>query len=225
MNSLTRIITAAFALGVCFAPLASAANVAVQPAAESAAAVTIERPAVDPKNSLPAGPARVCVAVADARPCYTPPSSDPPFGSDPKAVDVTLAPGTKAVVFTATGSGGGSGASTIVALLEPKNGRLVDLLPATCILSTALSQYAFWNAPAISKMAMFVSANFVWGNDEARYDAHHYRVSVYTFDAQKGIYVLRAQYVTAAKYGSSQQLSAPADLLQREQPQIIEKLR
>jgi hypothetical protein len=187
--------------------------------------VTIVRPAPDPQETwLPAGPAKVCVTVANARPCYTPPSSVPPFALDPKAVDVTLAPATKAVVFTATAAAGGSGASTIVALLVPKSGRLVDLLPASCTVSE-LSQYQFWNAPAISKMALFVTANFVWGNDETHFVAHHYQVSIYTFDPQKGIYVLRTQYVTVAKYGTGQQFAAPSDLLQREQPRIIAKLR
>jgi hypothetical protein len=222
------------ALTMFAASAASAASVTVQPAAESAAAVTIVRPALDPKTSLPVGPAKVCIPVANARPCYTPPSSEswglpersrPPFGLHPKAVDVTLARGTKAVVFTATASAGGSGALTIVALLVPKNGRLVDLLPASCTLSE-LSQYQFWNAPAISKMALFVTANFVWGNGEPHFGvAHHYRVSIYTFDPQKGMYVLRTQYVSAAKYGNGQKFGAPPDLLQREQPSIIAKLR
>ena len=205
----------------------TSASVAVQSAAESAAAVTIVRPAlrrVDPDLSVPVGPAKVCATVANARRCYTPPSSEPPFGLDPKAVDVTLAPGNNAVVFTATAFAGGSGASTFVALLVPRDGGLVDILPASCTVSAGLSQYQFWNAPAISSMALFITANFVWHYPEPHYGAHHYQVSIYAFDARKGIYVLQTEYVTTAKYGTDEQPNPPSDLLQREQPQIIAKL-
>jgi hypothetical protein len=201
---------------------ASAATNSIQTAPQGPAAATIIRPKIDPATQLPLGPAQVCFASPQKRLCYTPPSQDPPFGLNPNIVSITLGSSTKASLFTAIAAAGGSGSQEILALLEIKNDQLVDLLPKGLSLSE-LSLYRFWNAPALSDTAIFVTANFVWANDEVHFAPHRYRINAYMFDPKQQVYVLRPQYVTTKKYATAEG-STPLNLLDAEQSHIISKL-
>lgn len=152
-------------------------------------------------GGFPTTSAKLCIRSGTGDQCYSPPSPEwplPPFGLNATAKDLKLATGTVLIVFTAESSSGGSGSLTSIALLENRNGQLINLLPNVRV--TNQSEYHFWSLPAFSAMPVLVTADFVWGSGETHFSQHHYRITSYVYDKQAGRYVQRDQYVTEKKY-------------------------
>jgi hypothetical protein len=152
-------------------------------------------------DGFPTTSAKLCIKSGIGDQCYSPPSPEsplPPFALNATAKDLKLATGAVLIVFTAESSSGGSGSLTSIALLEDRNGKLLNLLPKVTL--TNQSEYHFWNLPAISAMAVLVTADFVWGEGETHFSQHHYRITSYVYGKQAGRYVQRDQYVTERKY-------------------------
>jgi len=213
---LSRIVAVTLAGACALLPVVAT----VEPAAAGAdPGVEIIKPKLGAApSSLPLGPATICITSPGPRRCYTPPAHDPPFGGSPTATTVTIAPGREAVLFTAVGSAGGSGATTALALLDNTSTGLSNLFPSPLFL-TELSAYQFWPDAAVSNTRLFVTANFVWANDECHFCSHAYTISTYAYDASSGRYKTRDQYTTSSKYASS------TGVLNAEKTRILARLQ
>jgi hypothetical protein len=177
--------------------------------------VTIIEPKID-ANGFPKDPVSVCVDGPPQRQCYTAPEG---FGRIPMVEVIQVDRDTPALFFSAE-STGGSGWQIHFALLRPgTGGDLLDLLNEK---ASNQSQHAFWTDSTISDAAIFVTANFVWGPDEAHYDKHRYIISA--FVRQPSIigdpYYLADQYMTVRKYDLDKD-----DILASEKPEILARLR
>jgi len=152
-------------------------------------------------DGFPKTSARLCIKSGTGDQCYSPPSPEsplPPFGLNATAKDLKLATGAVLIVFTAESSSGGSGSLTSIALLENRNGQLINLLPNVRV--TNQSEYHFWSLPTVSAMPVLVTADFVWSEGETHFSQHRYRITSYVYDKQAGRYVQRDQHVTEKKY-------------------------
>jgi len=85
------------------------------------------------------------------------------------------------------------------------------------------SQYAFWNDAAISDAQIFVTADFVWGPDEAHYSDHRYIVSAYvrrrSFLVDGLFYYLDDRYMTIRTYALG------TNILASEKQEILARLK
>jgi len=72
---------------------------------------------------------------------------------------------------------------------------------------------------------IFVTADFVWGPDEAHYQNHRYIVSAYAYKHEtltdSESYFLEDRYMTAKKYD----LEGKDDVLASEKPEILARLK
>jgi hypothetical protein len=170
---------------------------------------------------FPTGPATVCVQGPPQRQCYTAPKD---FGNSPTATVVQLKKGLPAIFFSAA-SGGVSGWMIHFALLRLGTGKdLDDLLLSDADVSNQ-SQHAFWNEPTVSDARILVTADYIWGPDEAHYAAHRYIVSSYVCKPSSlsgdPRYYIDDRYMTVNKYD----LDAGVDILAAEKQEILARLR
>jgi hypothetical protein len=183
--------------------------------------LTITEPERNADGTFPNGPASVCIAGPPQRQCYTAPGN---FGNAPKVAVVSIKRETPAILFS-TASGGTSGWRVHFALLRPNGNKdLEDLFMSDMEVSNQ-SQHAFWTDQTISSSPIFVTADFVWGPDEAHYDNHRYIVSAYVYRHHALLdddsYFLEDRYMTANKYNSD----AGNDVLASERQEILTRLR
>lgn len=170
------------------------------------------------EEGFPKGSASVCVAGPPKQACYTPPNdSDNPFGNNPKVEAVQLREDTPALLFSAE-TGGVSGWSVSFALLVGPD--LENVLLAEPVDNQ--SQYALWNEPAISDFAIFLTATYAAGSDEAHYGHHRYIISAYfpNHRYDDGVYLLQDRFMTIQSYD----LQAKADVLASEKTEILRRL-
>jgi hypothetical protein len=136
---------------------------------------------------------------------------------------VEVKKGVPAIFFSAAG-GGTSGWRVHFALLRPGGKDLEDPFMSDTEVSNQ-SQHAFWANRTISDALIFVTADFVWGPDEAHYESHRYMVSacVYKHAALTDYesYFLEDRYMTAKKYNSE----AGQDVLASEKQEILTRLQ
>jgi hypothetical protein len=128
-------------------------------------------------------------------------------------------------IFFAAAGGGTSGWRVHVALLHPNAGKdLEDLFSSDTEVSNQ-SQRAFWSDLTISNALIFVTADFVWGPDEAHYDNHRYIVSAYVYKhkalTNNASYFLEDRYMTAKKYNSD----GGDDVLASEKQETLSRLK
>jgi hypothetical protein len=183
--------------------------------------ITVTEPAHDATGFFPKGPASVCVHGPPQRQCYTAPKD---FGNSPTVAVVQLKKGVPALLFSAA-SGGVAGWGVHFAILRPGTGNdLEELLLSDASVSNQY-QYAFWNDFTISDAQVFLTADFVWGPNEARFAAHRYVVSSYVWKpalfGEGGYYYLEDRYMTVRKYDQM----AGADILAAEKQEILARLR
>jgi hypothetical protein len=183
--------------------------------------LTIAEPERNADGTFPNGPASVCIAGPPHRQCYTAPGN---FGNAPKATIISIRKETPAIFFS-TASGGTSGWRVHFALLRPNGNKdLEDLFMSDMEVSNQ-SQHAFWTDQTISSSPIFVTADFVWGPDEAHYDNHRYIVSAYVYRHQALLdndsYFLGDRYMTANKYNSD----AGNDVLASEKQEAFARLK
>jgi hypothetical protein len=172
-----------------------------------------------PDGIEPSGPAKLCV-VGTSR-CFTAPKHDPQFGFSPKAEVVQINDTQQAVLFTAVASASGSGTLTLLVLLDLRNGNWVNLLPDEAI--TNQGEYKMWRESRVSTAALFVVADFVWGEGETHFAEHRFKVTTYTFGANTRSYYLRDRYVTSGKYSSLDDVDE-VDVLSHEKSEIVRRL-
>jgi hypothetical protein len=180
-------------------------------------AVTIVEPELDADGFFPKGPASVCVESVPQRQCYTAPEG---IGRFPAATVVPFKKDFPTLLFSAA-SGGVSGWEIHFALLRSGTGKdLDDILDVTV---SNQNQHAFWNDPATSDAAIFVTADFVWGPEEGHYTEHRYIISTYVFGLSREIdrYYLQDRYMTVHKYD----LDTKTDILASEKPEVLARLR
>lgn len=182
--------------------------------------VTIVKPELDPDGFSSKGPASVCLEAPPQRQCYTAPKD---FGRDPTVEVVEFEKDTPALFFLAEGSGV-SGWPIHFALLRPGTGKDLENLLEYGLSVSNQNQHAFWNETTISNSPIFITAEDVWGPDEAHYGEHRYIVSAYvrtySFELDDLSYHLADRYMTVRKY----ELES-ADILASEKPEILARLR
>jgi hypothetical protein len=183
--------------------------------------VEVTKGSVD-EDGVPTGSASVCLVSKASRECYTPPQHDPPFGLRAEANTVPLRKGFDALLFRADAWAGGSGILTTLALLVSREGRLVNLLPDVAL--TNQSEYRFWNEAAISDTALFVTADYVWGENESHFGRHRYRVTTYSFSKELQEYAIRDEYLTLKKYAGYDQAET-ITVLEPEKQEVLSRLR
>ena len=182
-------------------------------------AVTIAEPELDADGFQPKGPASVCIE-GPQRQCYTAPKE---FGRFPSVTVVQVKKDEPALLFSAA-SGGVSGWTIHFALLRPGTGKdLEDLFLSDMDLSNQ-NQHAFWTDPTLSKAAIFVTAEYVWGPEEGHYGEHRYIISTYVFGLSREIdsYYLQDRYMTVRKYNLGDEKT---DILVSEKQEILTRLR
>ena len=182
--------------------------------------VTTTEAAPSDDGFYPKGPASVCTEGPPQRQCYTAPKD---FGRVPHVEVIQLDKNTPALFFSAA-SGGVSGWAVHLALLRPGMGQnLENIFPGDLAVSNQC-QNVFWNEPAISNAPIFVTADFVWGPEEAHYSDHRYRISAYVYrydrELEASEYGLDDEYMTIRKY-------SPEDshILDAEKPEILVRLQ
>jgi hypothetical protein len=178
------------------------------------------QPEIEPDGFFAKGPASVCIE-GPQRQCYTAPKD---YGRFPEVAVVQVEKDVPALFFSAA-SGGVSGFAIHFALLRPgKREDLQDLF-LSGIEVTNQSQHAFWTDPSISDAKIFVTAQYVWGQDEAHYSDHRYTISAYVYRYSRNLddrcYFLEDRYMTARKYDSDDK----TDILRSEKQEIISRLR
>jgi hypothetical protein len=183
--------------------------------------VTMIKPELDEDGFFPKGPASVCIEGPPQQQCYTAPKD---FGRSPEVTVVQVAKDKPAIFFSAA-SGGVSGFGVHLALLRPGDRRdLENLFMSDPSLSNQ-SEHAFWSDSSISDAKIFVTADYVWGPDEAHYSDHRYMISAYVRKPSSLLddmyYFLEDRYMSARKYDSG----AKADILASEKPEILTRLR
>lgn len=181
------------------------------------------------QDGWPTGPAKLCLAPSGM--CFTAPDDASPFGLSPHASVVQLGENRRALLFTAIAAAGGSGGQKLLALLEVRKGRLEDLLgsvdtgPSAGVTISELGEYKIWLEPTVSKTALFVTADYVWGSGETHFSDHRYIIHTYDLGTTPGsdaqTYFLRDEYMTEQKYPSE----SGVDLLEHEKPEVLARLR
>lgn len=185
--------------------------------------VSFAMPAVDPTERLALGPVVVCVESRPISQCYTPPSANPPFGTDPKAKVVQLKAGLDALSFEVRATAGGSGSTHLLALLVPGKGKyLWNLTPELTFGDQ--SEHRLWYVPSISDMPLLVVAEASWGAGETHFSKHRFFVTVYSFDPALRVYNLRDKYLTSGKYPSLDEVDS-INVLEPERGEILARLR
>jgi len=176
----------------------------------------------DEDNSSSWTPAEVCAVSTASKLCYTPPPGPRGigYGYDPVAKKVSLREPDDALLFLPSEFTGTASANTLLALLQIRNGHLVNILPLTTL--SVLSDYGLWKEPDISQAPIVVVANYVWGEGESRMGSKH-RFYVESFTMQpSGDYGLFDKYVTTNKYDSE---PGKMGVLSTERPAILARLR
>jgi hypothetical protein len=187
--------------------------------------VTFTMPPLSAVEHLALGPVVVCVASAPNAQCFTPPKTNPPFGTAPTAGVIELKPGMDALVFEVSATAGGSGSKHLLAVLESQSGEgnsLANLTPNVTFGNQ--SQYVFWNVPSVSDMPLLVIADAAPSFGETTFDDHRFLITVYTFYQKFQIYMLRDEYLTSAKYPSLNRVSV-INVLEPEREEILARLK
>ena len=175
--------------------------------------VTIVQPE-HTEDGFPKGPASVCLEGTPKRVCYTAPKD---YGNYLKVEAVQLRKDTPALLFSAA-TGGVSGWSVSFALLVGPD--LENILLADFVDNQ--SQHTFLSEPSISDFAIFLTATYAAGSDEAHYGPHRYIISAY-FPKRSygdGVYLLEDRYMTTRVYD----LQGQVDILKSEEPEILRRL-
>lgn len=164
------------------------------------------------------------VCVVTSRECFVAPVD---YGSNPRAELVELRPGKSALLFRVSASASGSGTSTMLSMLDLKDGRFVTLAPD--IRLSEQSEYAFWREPEISDAPILVTADYIAGPGETRFAKHRFRIQVFVVDATRAAdaspeYILRLEYVTDHFYPSFDEVSK-IDVLSHERKAVLERLK
>lgn len=136
---------------------------------------------------------------------------------------VEIKPGISALLFSAD-TGGVSGSSIHFALLRLGTQKdLHNLFPYLLSVSNQ-SQHGFLQEATISDRKIFVTADFVWG-DEGHYAEHRFLISSYVWKdsppADDESYFLEDRYMTVRHYD----LEAKDDVLTAEKPEILARLK
>ncbi len=164
------------------------------------------------------GPASVCLEGAP-RQCYTMPAE---FVRNPRVEVVDIEPGSPALLFSAE-SYGASGWLVHFALLRPGAARGLEDLFVFDASTSNQNQHAFWTESGMSDAKMFVTAEVVWGPEEAHYGPHRYVISSYlavpAYSPVGALYYLWDRYMTVAKYDLDTD-----DILAAEKQEILARL-
>lgn len=144
------------------------------------------------------------------------------FGLDPKAERLPVTSGGSLIFFSGTFSGGGSGTSDNLTLLQyGPDGAITDLLPEVRLSNQ--SERRFWNLPQVSKMPILVTADFNWAEGETHFADHFYTLSAYVFDTKTNRYARQLKYITSKNYPGIDQADT-IKVLQPERDTITQKL-
>ena len=185
--------------------------------------VTVTAAPATPDGVMPAGPAQVCLAPSGM--CFTAPDNGTPFGFSPDATPVQLGANQQGLLFTAIASSSGSGSEKLIAVLEVRNGRLDNLAPGVKV--SEQGEYKMWQEPSISKTALLVTADYVWGRAETHFSAHRFRISTYVLEpivaSDVQFYSLRDEFITSKRYPSLDEVVTVA-VLGHEKVEVLARL-
>lgn len=177
------------------------------------------------EGNFPISSAQLCTTEGKAH-CFTLSDSgaDPDyFGLRAKSQRLKLDGGGSIVLFNANCGGGSGSADKYVLLRSEPDGRLKNLLPGIVVSNQA--DVATWNLPTVSRLPIFVAADFLWEGMEAHYSSHHFEVQVYVYDEATDLYKLRVKYRTAHKYPGIDNWEQAPEVLEGERGKIVEMLR
>jgi hypothetical protein len=179
---------------------------------------------LDSDGVEPVTPAKVCLERSGQ--CFTAEENGTRFGLEPEARVVTFMRDHQLLLFTARYSAGGSGALTMIALLDAQAGRLLNM--STGVRITEQGEFTLWTEPAISDAPLLVVADYVAGAGETHFSPHRFRVRSYVYVASStrdgtGRYVLRDEYVTDRKYPSLDD-SNTIDVLAHERVKVVARM-
>ncbi len=143
----------------------------------------------------------------------------------PQVAKVQLSKDVLALLFSAE-TYGVSGWQIHFALLRiaPSEKDLEDLILSDASVS-AQSQHRFWNVPEVSDAKIFLTADYVWGQDEAHVGAaHRFIISSYVMkrtELDNPSYYLEDRYMTVRKYEVE---NPKVDILASEKQEILARL-
>jgi hypothetical protein len=185
---------------------------------------------VEPKrdaNGFPEESYRVCFdATTPRRRCYEPPTEFAPFGLSPELKVIDLGRGRTALFFAVSANFGGPGTIVSLALLHPGQRDEIDNRLVLEGHLSEISTHLFWNESSVSDAPILVTANYVWGDSEARFDDHRFIVSAYVLKTslmapEDFSYRLEDRYMTIRKYASDDRTG----VLAAEKPEILARLK
>jgi hypothetical protein len=106
-----------------------------------------------------------------------------------------------------------------VLLRSEPSGQLKNLLPQIEVTNQA--EVAVWDLPKVSPMPALLTADYVWGQNEAHYGAHLFEVRIYVYDLVSGRYKLRHKYTTAHTYPGIDNWDSQPEVLEKERGRIV----
>ncbi len=131
--------------------------------------------------------------------CFEPRAKGWAFFGNPRARTVRLTGSEKAVLFSASSNGGGSGSATLWALLIfGRDRKWKNLLPV--VTTSEQSDHLYWFSSDISPYGLFTIADYVWEKGEFHFSEHRYRIETFEFCPLGGTYALADQFVTRRKF-------------------------
>ena len=176
------------------------------------------------EDNFPISGARLCT-TEDKTYCFTLSGTGAApdyFGLRAKSQRLKLDSGGSIVLFNANCGGGSGSADKYVLLRYEPDGHLTNLLPRIVVSNQA--DVATWNLPTVSRLPVFITADFLWEGMEGHYSSHHFEVRVYIYDRTTDRYKLRQKYRTVQKYPGIDNWDQAPEVLERERGEIVEML-
>jgi hypothetical protein len=147
-------------------------------------------------------PATLCaysVAGGATIDCFQARASGQVFFGQPNLDFVSFTDSEKAVIFTARFDAGGSGSSSLWALLVfGQNGKWRNLLPV--LTTSEQSDHLYWRSGDVSGFGLFSVADYIFEKGETHFGTHKYDIRTFEFCPSRGTYVLADQFITKETY-------------------------
>jgi hypothetical protein len=129
----------------------------------------------------------------------------------------------KAIIFTAEYSMGGSGSLELITLwsYNKKKNSFVNLLPPVAI--TNQGEYQFFTDLKENIGCLFITADYIGGENETHFSPHRYLIKIYKYDLKRNKFRFIDKYETKAKYKSLNDVDE-ISVIKFEKKKIINKI-
>jgi hypothetical protein len=119
------------------------------------------------------------------------------------------------VLFISNYIGEGSGFAKLITLwvYNKQYKKFINILPI--VIMSDLSEYKMFEGRGGILAGTLITANYIWDVNEIRYSPHNYRIGIYMYDKEIGMFRLLDKYVTKSKY-KGLNMGETADVIRHE---------